>query len=72
MTSVIKDISNNISEQDRAKLSAMLETLMLKYGKMSRSSTPGDPTRSYFNGVVDGLEHAHKLINEIEDDYLLK
>ena len=55
------DVSNDLTDEQKLALSYKLEALMAKYGR-SRG-------QMYFEGVADGLNHAYKLINEIDDDY---
>jgi len=61
MRQVVK-IKNSLTPAQRAEMSEKLEALMRKYGKNSLDN-------DYMSGVVDGLNHAHKLINQINDDY---
>lgn len=58
----IVDVNNDLTDDQKQALSEKLEKLIGKYTKMSRNNM-------YFAGVTDGLNHAHKLINEINDDY---
>jgi hypothetical protein len=51
---------------DNKEISNIIEKLMIKYEKMSRFS----PNDLYFEGVQDGLNHAFKLVNGIQDDFL--
>ena len=56
----LDEIRECITDEQRKKLSEALEKIMLKY------STCGN---NYFDGVNDGLNHAYKMINAIDDDY---
>jgi len=55
------DVTNDLSDEQKLTLSNKIETIMTKYSKSNNMD--------YFVGVVDGLNHAYKLINEIDDDY---
>lgn len=59
---MLVNIQNNLTDDQKKELLDKIEILMSKYSSMSRSSI-------YFAGVVDGMNHICKLINEIDDDY---
>lgn len=59
------DVSNDLTDEQKKILSDKLEVLMGKYARL------GGRHSDYFNGVMDGLNNAYKLVNEIEDDYCI-
>ena len=62
-TEWLVDVTNNLTDEQKQEASDKLETLMGKYMRLA------DRDDEYFTGVADGLNHAFKLINEINDDY---
>jgi len=60
------DVTNDLTDEQKLVLSNKLEAIMAKYTKMARGD---DFAKDYFTGVADGLNHAFKLTNEIDDDY---
>lgn len=60
------DIANDLTDEQKRDLSHKIELLMGKYANL------GGRESEYFSGCVDGMNHAHKLINEEVDDYLAK
>ncbi len=61
----IVNVENDLTAAQKKDLSDKLEKLMAKYTICQIDTKSED----YFAGVVDGLNNAFKLINEIEDDY---
>jgi len=59
----VVDVSNDLTPEQKKAMSYKLELLMIKYGRLGSRIEP------YFEGVADGLNHAYKLLNEIDDDY---
>lgn len=55
------DLEFHLHNYQKEDLSNLLETLMKKYENNGSE---------YSNGVVDGLNHAYKVVNGISDDYL--
>jgi len=66
---LLTDIS--LTDEQKKILSERLELLEKKYSNRSMQ-TDTEEQRRYYDGVVDGLIIAYKMINEIGDDYLLK
>lgn len=58
----------NLTSLQKELLSKALEELMTKYSKMA-SLRRDEKLSAYADGVSDGLNHAFKLINNIDDDY---
>jgi len=62
----------SLTGEQRELLRDALEKLMRKYNKFHRRAfvKGGNHEKTmYFAGVVDGLNHAFKLISEVHDDY---
>jgi len=57
------DVTNDLTDEQKESLSNKLETLIAKYSRLAGRDD------EYFTGAADGLNHAFKLINEIDDDY---
>jgi hypothetical protein len=70
MKQVVK-IRNSLSPEQQREMADKLTSLIRKYETLSsRSSSTGkQDTHSYFEGVADGLNHAYKLMLQINDDY---
>ena len=58
------DVTNDLTPEQRLEMSEKLEKLIRKFNV----ADPGALSQ-YFSGVQDGLNHAYKLVNEIDDDY---
>lgn len=56
------DLDFGLTNEQQEKISLLFEKLMSKFNKPNSSE--------YFDGVVDGINHCHKVINGIKDDYL--
>jgi hypothetical protein len=52
--------SIQLSDYQKIFLSRAIEAIMDKY-KSNQAE--------YFDGIVDGLNHAYKIVNGIDDDY---
>ncbi len=63
---------NLLTPEQKEILSNQLDMLIKKYDSFAYKSISGKhiDSYSYFYGVADGLNHAFKLINASEDDYL--
>jgi len=57
------DVTNDLTDDQKLALSVKLEILIAKYLNLAGRDD------EYFTGVADGLNHAFKLTNEIDDDY---
>jgi hypothetical protein len=70
MKQVVK-IRNSLSPEQRKEMAEKLNSLIRKYETLSsRSTMTGkQDAHSYFEGVADGLNHAYKLMLQINDDY---
>ena len=56
------ELDFELSESQKSDLSNLIEALMNKYSNTK--------IYVYHSGVVDGLNHAYKVVNGIDDDYL--
>ncbi len=56
------ELEFNLQQDQKDDLSNLLEALMNKYQNVK--------INGYYGGVVDGLNHAYKIVNGIDDDYL--
>lgn len=65
------DVSNDLTDEQKKVLSDKIEVLMGKYGRMIGQLELDGHNTAYLNGVMDGLNNAYKLVNEIEDDYCI-
>jgi hypothetical protein len=55
------DLEFNLHQYQKDDISNLLQALMEKYT---------DHSSEYSSGLVDGLNHAYKIINGTSDDYL--
>jgi hypothetical protein len=62
----------NLTEEQKLLLSAAMEEIRNKYAKVENEDKSSMAIRMYCNGVADGLNHAYKIVNGIDDDYNLK
>lgn len=65
-------IDNKLTDEQKNYLIKIIENVMDKYEKKaSDAEKRGDKNSLHYNsGVSDGLNHAYKIINGIDDDYL--
>lgn len=67
MSKIIDLHDIGLTNDQKKQLSDWFEVLMTKYSRMAHSRS--EPNR-YLDGVADGLNHAYKVVNNIEDDYM--
>ena len=53
----------NLTDEQKGKLADALHQLVIKYEPVTHVNN------DYFDGVCDGLNHAWKLVQGIDDDY---
>lgn len=74
MKQVVK-IRNSLSPAQRQEMAEKLNALIRKYEELSSGIVNSNQASNvwdaytYFEGVADGLNHAYKLVMEINDDY---
>ena len=62
------DLENSLDDSQKKDLSEKLELLMSAFGNRARHN----PARAeFYDGVVDALNNAYKLVNGEDDDYNL-
>ena len=64
------DVRNNLSETDRKQMKTIIGLVLTKYHTLAGYERR-DPERNtmYFQGVVDGLNNAYKIVDGESDDY---
>ena len=65
-------INIQLSEEDRKAVLDLFERVQAKYDLMAVKAIESgkNDAESYYNGVVDGINHCFKIITGVEDDYL--
>ena len=60
----VVDVVNTLSDAQKNEISDKIELLISHYKRNFDCRM-----NPYFGGVIDGMNHIYKLINEIDDDY---
>lgn len=70
---IIEDFDFGLTDDQKTKLSDAIMSILSKFGRVPSKNKDNpyfdDVSCSYFNGVVDGLNNAYKIVNGIDDDY---
>lgn len=78
MTKYLVNVKNSLDKKQKKEISDKLEKLIRKYQRLSvnrerlmveRGEVNKFNSHSYMEGVCDGLKHAYKLVNELQDSY---